>query len=162
MDSGFGKVRLRLAKASESEALTDLAMRAKASWGYSQTFMDACRAELTVTPKRIAAWMVWVAQAEQKIRGMIALSLRNGSDHAELEHFFVDPDWHARGIGTALMTTLLESCRLRGVKVVGLDADPNAEQIYARLGFATVGRSPSRSIPGRMLPRMELRFDRQP
>jgi ribosomal protein S18 acetylase RimI-like enzyme len=156
------KVLVRLAAPSESDALTDLAMRAKASWGYPNTFMDACRDELTITPVKMAAWTVWVAQADQKIRGMIALSLCNGSDHAEVEHFFVDPGDHARGIGTTLMTTLLESCRSRGVKVVALDADPNAEGIYGRLGFVTVGRSPSRSIPGRTLPRMELRLDQRP
>ena len=121
--------------------------------------MDACRAELTITPAKMADWTVWVAQADQKIRGMIALGLcADGGDDAQVEHFFVDPDWQARGIGTVLMTTLLESCRSRGVAVVGLDADPNAEIIYGRLGFVTVGRSPSRSIPGRMLPRMELRL----
>lgn len=122
--------------------------------------MDACRAELTITPAKLTAWTIWVAQADQKIRGMIALNLYGGGPNAQVEDFFVDPEWQARGIGTTLMATLLETCRSHGVKVVALDADPNAEGIYGRLGFATVGRSPSRSIPGRMLPRMELRLDR--
>jgi ribosomal protein S18 acetylase RimI-like enzyme len=152
-------VLIRCATPGESDALTDLAMKAKASWGYSQAFMDACRAELTITPAKMAAWAVWVAQVDQNIRGMIALSLGDDGGDAQVEHFFVDPSCHARGIGTTLMTTLLESCQSRGVKVVALDADPNAEQIYGRLGFVTVGRSPSRSIPGRVLPRMEFRFD---
>jgi ribosomal protein S18 acetylase RimI-like enzyme len=166
MEPSLAPVLVRLAGADDSEELTDLAMRAKASWGYSRAFMDACRAELTMTPARMAAWRVWVAQVDQKIRGMIALRLGDGGDfgdfgvRAEVEDFFVDPGWHARGIGTTLMTTLLESCRSRNVSVVGLDADPNAESIYRRLGFVTVGRSPSRSIPGRTLPRMELRLDR--
>jgi hypothetical protein len=38
---------------------------------------------------------------------------------------------------------------------VGLDADPNAEPIYERFGSRRVGWSPSGSIPGRRLPRME-------
>jgi GNAT superfamily N-acetyltransferase len=91
---------------------------------------------------------------------MIALNLQPGSDNAEIEDFFVDPNFHGRGIGTTLMST--KTCLSCGVKAVGLDADPNAEGVYSRLGFVTVGRSPSRSIPGRMLPRMELRLDRAP
>ena len=44
----------------------------------------------------------------------------------------------------------------QGAKTLEVDADPNAEVIYARLGFRTIGRSPSGSIPGRWLPRMAL------
>ena len=40
---------VRLAEPSEAEVLTRLAMTAKASWGYSNAFMEACRAELTMT-----------------------------------------------------------------------------------------------------------------
>ena len=153
---------VRLAKPDECDALTALAMRAKASWGYPHDFMCACQPELTMTPAKIAAWMVWVAQSDQTICGMIALNLQRGSDNAEIEDFFVDPNFHGRGVGATLMSTLLETCLSSGVKAVGLDGDPNAEGIYNRLGFTTVGRSPSRSIPGRMLPRMELRLDRAP
>jgi ribosomal protein S18 acetylase RimI-like enzyme len=52
------------------------------------------------------------------------------------------------------MDALLAEARARGLDRIGLDADPNAETIYRKLGFETVGRSPSRSIPGRPLPRM--------
>jgi GNAT superfamily N-acetyltransferase len=137
---------VRLAKPDECDALTELAMRAKASWGYPDDFMSACQPELTMTHAKIAA----------------SLNIQPGSDKAEIEDFFVDPNFHGRGIGATLMSTLLETCLSCGVKAVGLDADPNAEGIYNRLGFTTVGRSPSRSIPGRMLPRMELRLDRAP
>jgi N-acetylglutamate synthase-like GNAT family acetyltransferase len=113
-----------------------------------------------MTQAKLASWTVWVAQSDQTICGMIALNLKPGSDMAEIEDFFVDPNFHGRGVGTTLMFTLLETCLSCRVKAVGLDADPNAEGVYLRLGFTAVGRSPSRSIPGRMLPRMELRLDR--
>jgi GNAT superfamily N-acetyltransferase len=147
---------LRLAKPDEANLLTNLAMRAKASWGYSDAFMEACRDELTVTPAAMAAWTVWVAQSGPILCGMIALDLKGGSDTAELEDFFVDPDFQGQGVGKILMAALLDECRAHGVEVVGLDADPFAEAIYHRLGFSTVGSSPSKSIPGRRLPRMEL------
>jgi SAM-dependent methyltransferase len=37
-----------------------------------------------------------------------------------------------------------------------IDADPHAEAFYVAMGAARVGESPSGSIPGRMLPRLEL------
>jgi GNAT superfamily N-acetyltransferase len=151
-------VTIRSARSGEAGELTELALRSKASWGYSAEFMAACEAELTITPERMAEWTIWVAEAEAHVCGMVAL--RSGQDpiHAELEDFFVDPDFQGHGVGSALMATVLEACEASGVQILGLDADPNAEAIYHRLGFTTVGRSPSGSIPGRWLPRMQLRL----
>ena len=148
----MGQVTIREARTEECEALTALALSAKASWGYDAAFMAACRAELTITAQSLADWRVWVADDGTRVAGMIALSAKPG--HAELEDFFVAPDTQGRGVGRALMDAFLAECSARGLSRVEVDADPNAEPIYARLGFRTIGRSPSGSIPGRFLPRM--------
>lgn len=146
-------ITVRQARADEVEALTELAMRAKASWGYDEAFMAACREELTLTPEKLAGWQVWVAETGGEIAGMVALSLDGG---AEVEDFFVEPAFQGQGVGAALMETLLDAARASGAAVLEVDADPNAEAIYAKLGFETFSRSPSGSIPGRSLPRMRL------
>ena len=146
------QISVRLARPDEAALLTELAMRAKASWGYDAAFMEQCRAELTLTADTMDAWTVWVAEHEGRLAGMIALAAAGAS--AELEDFMVEPDFQGVGVGRALMETLLAEWRVRGVTSIGLDADPNAEAIYRKLGFSTVGRSPSRSVPGRTLPRM--------
>ncbi len=144
---------IREPRPDEASALTDLAMRAKASWGYDAEFMEACRAELTVTPQTLRESRFWVAEEHRGgLVGMIALGA--AEDHAELEDFFVAPEAQGEGIGRALMDAVQAECRARGLTRIEVDADPNAEAIYARLGFRTVGRSPSGSIPGRWLPRM--------
>jgi GNAT superfamily N-acetyltransferase len=146
-------ITVRQARADEAAALTELAMRAKASWGYDAAFMAACRDELTLTPEKMAAWQVWVAEAGGEIAGMVALSL---GEAAEVEDFFVEPAFQGRGVGGALMATLLDAARAAGATTLEVDADPNAETIYAKLGFETFSRSPSGSIPGRWLPRMRI------
>ena len=146
-------ITVRHARADEAQALTELTLRAKASWGYDDAFMAASRDDLTMTPERLAAWTVWVAEADGVLAGLIALSLERG---AEVEEFFVEPRLQGRGIGTLLMAELLAAARAAGAEVLEVDADPNAEPIYARLGFETFGRSPSGAIPGRWLPRMRL------
>ena len=45
-------VTVRAARAAEAGDLTELALRAKASWGYDAAFMAACRDELTMTPSQ--------------------------------------------------------------------------------------------------------------
>jgi GNAT superfamily N-acetyltransferase len=144
-------LQVRLARPDEAGALTDLILRAKASWGYDEAFMAACRAELTLTPQKMAAWTIWVAELKGALAGMIALG-----DGGEVEEFFVEPDRQGQGVGGALMATLVAAARARGLAALRLDADPNAEPIYVQLGFRTIGRAPSRSIPGRTLPRMQL------
>ena len=74
----------------------------------------------------------------------------------------MEPSLQGKGLGGALITTLLKDCRAKRATTLMVDADPNAETIYARLGFATVGRSPSGSIPGRFLPRMMLKLSAKP
>lgn len=140
---------IRRAARTEADHLTELAMRAKASWGYDAQFMAQCRAELTLTPETVDAWTIWVAERDGRIAGMVALAERG-----EVEDFMVDPDFQGLGVGRALMDTLIAECRRRGLASIGLDADPNAETIYLKLGFVTVGQCPSKSIPGRLLPRM--------
>ena len=146
-------ITIRHARPDEAGALTELAMRAKASWGYDAAFMAACREELTLTPAKMAAWTVWVAEADNEIAGMVALSL---GEVSEVEDFFVEPAFQGRGVGGALMAALLETVRAAGATTLEVDADPNAEAIYAKMGFETFSRSPSGSIQGRWLPRMRL------
>ena len=56
--------RIRRARGREAAALSALAMRSKAHWGYDAAFMAACRAELTLTPEGIAARPVFVCEAD--------------------------------------------------------------------------------------------------
>jgi hypothetical protein len=55
---------IRFATPDEAELLTSLAMRSKASWGYSAEFMEACRAELTITPATMSERIVSVAEVD--------------------------------------------------------------------------------------------------
>jgi GNAT superfamily N-acetyltransferase len=144
---------IRRARLEEADILTELCMRAKASWGYDEDFMARCRPELTMTAEKLARWTVLVAEDDGRVVGMAALGLYG--DLAELEDFMVAPDDQGRGIGRVLMAAFLREGKARGAKRAGLDADPNAEPIYQSLGFAKIGYTPSRSIPGRLLPRME-------
>lgn len=146
-------VTVRPARREEASDLTALTLRAKASWGYDAAFMEACCDELTLTPEKMAAWTIWVAEVDGRLAGMIALAAHGAE--GELEDFMVEPDCQGQGVGRALMSALLAEARRLDLKRISLDADPNAEQIYRSLGFATVGESPSGSIPGRMLPRMQ-------
>ena len=148
----MGDILIRRAQPDEAGTLTELSMRAKASWGYDEAFMARCRPELTITPEKMSTWKIWVADCAGEIVGMAALA--GDYPDAELEDLMVEPSFQGHGLGAMLMDVLLEECRRRCYKSIGLDADPNAEPFYQKLGFSTVRVARSGFIPGRLLPRM--------
>lgn len=149
------KLEIRRARPDEADALTDLSMRSKRSNGYDDAFMDACREELTVTPKRLAEGEYWVAVADD-ICGCACLLPDEKDASGEIHAFFIDPELKRQGIGRLLWSRVLRSASAKRLVRLHLDADPYAVPFYESLGFVVVDKVPSGSIPGRFLPKMEL------
>jgi len=143
---------LRPGRPGDEVTLSELALRSKGHWGYSPEFLEACRAELTVRPDQLPD--VVVAEVDGAIAGF-RLLVADGAT-AELDALFVDPPFIGSGVGGMLLAEVLATARAHGIRLIGLDADPGAEAFYARSGARTTGLTPSGSIPGRVLPRMEF------
>lgn len=141
---------IRAARAGDADALTELALRSKAVWGYDRAFMTACRAELTVTAELIARSAVRVAAAGDAIRGFYALTMER--PEPSLEFLYVEPDFIGTGVGARLWKHAVGEARARSLKRFSIDADPNAEAFYLSRGCERTGEVPSGSIPGRKLP----------
>jgi len=90
------------------------------------------------------------------LAGFYALSVRPDGLTGEIELMFVEPGRMRRGIGRALWDHLIETARTIGLSRILIDADPFAEPFYRAMGARRTGESPSSSIPGRMLPRLEV------
>lgn len=144
----------RRARPSEAQAISELALRSKAHWGYDEAFLAACREDLTWTAEGLESQHVVVAESGGELAGFFALDGHGAS--GELTDLFVDPRWIGTGLGGELMSLALEHARDRGHATLGIDADPNAASFYERFGARLVSQSMSRSIPGRTLPRLEI------
>lgn len=150
-------VLIRRARREEADELSRIAFLSKQSNGYDGAFMAACEDELRVTPALLDAHEYWVAAGED-LCGFACLQVEGDAGWGTISSFFVHPDWQRRGVGRLLWRALEASARSKGLQGLCLDADPDAEAFYAALGFSTVGRVPSGSIPGRTLPHMQLRL----
>jgi N-acetylglutamate synthase-like GNAT family acetyltransferase len=144
----------RAALPDEVDALTELVIRSKAHWGYSDEFMESCRAELTIHPDQIAPSRITVAEAEGRV--VAVASLEGEPLQGELGSLFVDPDMIGKGVGRGLFGHMADVARGIGIRTLVLDADPNAEPFYEAMGFVCVGVVSSGSIPGRTLNRYAL------
>ncbi len=147
-------VHVREGRPAEAAELTALALRSKAHWGYDEGFMAACREELAVRPADVTARRTAVAERDGRILGFTML---DGTPPAgALGMMFVEPDAIGQGVGRLLFGHAREQARRLGFTLLTIDADPNAEPFYTAMGAVRVGAVPSGSVPGRMLPLLEL------
>jgi hypothetical protein len=74
---------IRNATKHEAGIISDLTMRSKAYWGYSNEFMQACRKELTVTPENINADNIdyVIAENNSQLLGYYAIEKCTGIEY---------------------------------------------------------------------------------
>lgn len=136
--------------------LSALALRSKGYWGYDAEFLEACRLELTITPDRLAREVMNVATdgPDGGILGYSSVLLDRPT--AELEDLFVEPAAIGTGVGALLLARARADARAAGARSLRIEADPYAAAWYRRRGARDIGTIPSGSIPGRMLPLLEI------
>jgi GNAT superfamily N-acetyltransferase len=148
-------VAVRAARPGEAGALTALAVRSKAHWGYDDAFMTMSRASLSVSAADIAAGRVLVAERQGLLLGMAKVEA-----DGELGMMFVDPLAMNRGVGRLLFEASVALARRLGARRMAILADPNAAPFYERMGARYVSQAPSDAIPGRTLPLYEYDLTR--
>lgn len=146
----------RAARSEDASALTALCLRSKAHWGYDGAFLKASEPSLTVSTTRIAEGCVLVAEdKDQRLVGVAAADpVKDGA--FDLTLLFVEPDAIGKGVGGKLFAAIVELIVREGAKRLLIEADPNAEGFYKRLGARRIGDAPSSAIPGRTLPLLEF------
>jgi len=144
------------AKPEDAEALTQVAHSAKRHWGYPERWIEAWRGILTMSPEFIAANIAYCVLEEDRVVGFYVLTTEHDGLH--LDHLWITPAVMRRGIGRALFEHAVEQARRSGFDLIRIEADPNAEAFYQRMGAKRVGTSIG-EVEGekRELPLMEYR-----
>ena len=144
---------IRYAYAEEAPALSALALRSKAYWGYSADFIAACRAELTYSADQLGRndFHFFVAEHRGSLIGFYALQ-QLATAEIELEALFVDPLYIGKGFGRDLIENAKRKATELGASSLIIQGDPHAERFYLAAGGKLTGRRESASIPGRYLP----------
>ncbi len=150
-------VTVRPAQPEEAGALSELAIRSKAHWGYSSDFLEACRDELRVDADSLEGDVetCYVATDGGSILGYCSFDAVSAVRY-ELDALFVEPRHIGRGIGRRLAEFAIAELTKRGASVLVIQGDPNAAGFYRALGARYAGERESGSIPGRFLPLFEL------
>jgi GNAT superfamily N-acetyltransferase len=150
-------IRLRDARQIELTTLSELCLRSKAVWGYDDAFMTACRTELTLRPDELQSTHLQVAELDFAAVGLAQIKVT--STHADLLKLFVEPALLRSGVGRLLFEWATARARALGAVRMIIQADPGAAPFYERMGAHYAGFAPSQSIPGRMLPRLQMELE---
>jgi GNAT superfamily N-acetyltransferase len=147
---------MRRAQSGDSERLTRIACDAKAHWGYPEAWLRAWQPVLRITPEYVERQLVYVAAVDAEPVGFYVLEPR--ADRWSLEHFWVEPRWHGRGVGRFMFTHAVESIRAIRPGIMVIEADPYAAGFYSRMGARRSGTVPApvEGEPGRTLPVFEI------
>src|ERR1043166_4402596 len=127
---------IRPADVGEANLLTQIALDAKAYWGYPEHWIKRWEADLTISPEFIRDHHVYVA---------------------ELEHMWVTPGSIGTGVGKELFLHAMERAAALEVRDVEITADPNAAGFYKRMGATQVGETDAAiDDQPRKLPRLKI------
>jgi GNAT superfamily N-acetyltransferase len=148
---------IRRARPAEGGALSALALRSKAHWGYDAEFLAACRDDLTLTTDEIMTSTVYVCDGVDDPLGFYRLVLL-GDGVAELDALFVEPVAMGQGVGRRLWQHAVATARELECSEMVWQSDPQAEGFYLAMGARRAGESESTVMPGRMLPLMRIRL----
>jgi GNAT superfamily N-acetyltransferase len=147
-------MKLRPPEPHELPLLSALCLRSKAVWGYDEAFLESCRAELTIRVEELESTPLCVAEHNGAIVGVAQIMLDGAV--ADLQKLFIEPDAIGHGVGRSLFAWVVSTAKELGARHLTIDADPGAVGFYKRMGAAEQGSAPSGSIPGRMLPRLQI------
>lgn len=152
-------VSIQPASPEQANQLTQIALAAKAHWGYPESWMEIWRSQLTFGPEYFAENEGWMAVVSDSPIGFYTLEEKNGT--AWLENLWVLPEYIGKGVGKTLFLHAAELSRQRGFKILQLEADPNAVGFYERMGMHKIAERHS-EVDGqpRVLPIMEMRLEK--
>lgn len=148
-------IEIERATPEHAARLTQIAHAAKSYWGYPARWIELWHDQLHITPAYIQSHEVYAALVDNVVLGFYALA--GSGNQLQLDHMWVMPIAIHQGIGRAMFEHALVRAAELGARVLQIEADPNAEGFYQKMGAQTVGEV-SYTLEGqrRSLPFMEM------
>jgi GNAT superfamily N-acetyltransferase len=135
--------------------LTTITFASKRHWSYPEKWIQIWSPLLTITPEYILENETWVAVQNEKCVGYY--SLKKDGESLWLDNLWVLPDFMGQGIGRGLFHHVLERSRVLCATALKIEADPNAQSFYEKMGAWKVGeRYTEVDCHPRVLPIMEI------
>lgn len=146
-------MQFRKALIDEADALSALAFRSEAFWGYDSSFMAKFEEIYRLTPETISMNTSEVMLYENRVVGFYLYVI--GPEAVELEYFYVEPGCIGQGFGRALWKRLIQNMKAHQIDHFSFVTSPQAVGFYEKMGAFVVGEMVSQLVTGRMVPKLE-------
>lgn len=143
---------VREALLEEAKELSNLALSSKATWSYSEEFIQACKEDLTITEQYIKNNYVYVLEEKQEIIGFFSFQRKEAES---LDFLYLDPKYKGKGYGRILWESVIQKATALNMKSFTIDSDPNAKGYYIKMGAKLIGEIPSTVFKDRLLPLLQ-------
>ncbi|MFJ8530433.1 GNAT family N-acetyltransferase [Bacillus sp. NPDC094106] len=143
---------IREALLKETNELSELALSSKATWDYSEEFIQACKEDLTITEAYMKNNYVYVLENEGVKIGFFSF-LRTEED--ALDFLYLHPNYKGKGYGKVVWKGVVEKAAELGIKRFTIDSDPNAKGYYMKMGAKLIWETPSTVFNNRTLPLLQ-------
>ena len=143
----------------DAPAVIELIGRVFAEYGWIWEPATEVPDLLRWTPYEPPHGAFFVVRQGGRVVGCVGVD-RVGEDVAELHRLYLEPGMRGRGLGDALVETILGWCRDNGIARLVLWSDTrfvHAHELYRRHGFARTGE---RELPEDLNQSREYRFER--
>ena len=148
-------ILIRRALPGENYLLTEITIAAKRHWNYPEKWMQLWLPALTISPEYILENEVWLAVVSDAPVAYYALK-QDGKD-LWLDNLWILPEHIGKGLGHQLFQHALERSHARKVFTLKIEADPNAQGFYERMGAHKIDeRHTQVDGQSRILPVMEI------
>ncbi len=143
---------IRPARTEDAAALTEIAARGEAHWGYDASFMTAFRDIYKITEEFIRTTSTFVLEEDGCPIGFY--SLVADGEETELEYMYLDAGHLGRGFGKRLWAHMTDQCRTMNIRGIGLVCGPQPKAFYSKMGAVLIGETDSLVLPNRRVARM--------
>jgi predicted N-acetyltransferase YhbS len=146
---------IRRALPEEAEQLTKITVASKSHWNYPEKWIQTWLPELTFSPEYVSENEMWLAVVDDRLSAYY--SLKQNDEGLWLENLWVLPEYMGLGIGNKLFHHALERSRAHGASTLKIEADPNAQSFYEKMGARKISEH-QYELDGqlRILPVMEI------
>ncbi len=141
------------ANINDVDLINRLMRRSKASWGYTDEFLDQFMGYFQVTPATFASnhmvklFCQYEAEKDNVI-GFYSLSFKKENE-CELDNFFIDSPYISQGYGKKMWHSLIKNLSEQRQKEFIIWSDPYAESFYEKMGCSKIGIRQSPLNPDR-------------
>jgi aminoglycoside 6'-N-acetyltransferase I len=148
-DSAQEPVRVRLGGAADTEVVARMFFEL---WheGTLAEHREEAASILAGAPPSTTAMVIFVAETESKVVGLVEVGLRSHADGCDprqpvgfLEGWYVDPAHRAAGVGRALIQAAEDWARSQGCRELASDTgidNESSQRAHEAVGFAVVDR----------------------